>query len=224
MDEQCGVLIPAFNTSSVVGKVVQQVRQHVSQVLVIDDGSDDSTASEAENAGATVLRHPINLGKGRALRTGFAWALEHGWDLAITLDSDGQHDPDAIPRFLRAYREQSSDIILGVRSLSYHQMPFHRRMNNRLVSAVGSWLSGQQITDFQTGYRLIRAEVLRSVELTTDRYETESELLIKASRLGFQIAMLPIQAIYGNEISHIKPLREMRLFTCLLIRSLIHRR
>ncbi len=217
----CGVVIPAFNTASIIGEVVERVQRHTPRVLVVDDGSCDRTYWEANNAGATVLRHHENRGKGRALRTGFAWALEQGWDPVITLDSDGQHDPAEIPRFLKCYARQAADIVLGVRILSYHRMPPHRRANNRLISAVGSWLSGQKIPDFQTGYRLIRAEVLRSVQLTTERYETEAELLIKAGRLGFHIAMIPIRAIYRNEISYVKPLREMRLFTCLLIRSLI---
>ena len=99
-------------------------------------------------------------------------------------------------------------------------MPFHRRVNNRLISFVGSKLCGQRVPDFQSGYRLIRADVLRQVHLETERYETESELLIKAGRLGFRIESLPIQTRYGDEVSHIKPLREMWLFTRLLLRSL----
>ena len=99
-------------------------------------------------------------------------------------------------------------------------MPFHRRINNRLISYVGSKLCGQRVPDFQSGYRLIRADVLRQVRLETARYETESELLIKAGRLGFRIESLPIQTRYGNEVSHIKPFREIWLFTKLLFRSL----
>ena len=99
-------------------------------------------------------------------------------------------------------------------------MPLQRRLNNRLVSAVGSALCGQHVPDFQSGYRLIKAEVLKAVSLETERYETESELLIKAGRLGFRIESLPIQTVYGNEISNVKSFREMWLFTKLLVASL----
>ena len=99
-------------------------------------------------------------------------------------------------------------------------MPQHRRLNNRLVSAVGAALCGQKVKDFQSGFRLIRAEVIKSIELHTERYETESELLIKAGRIGFKIQSIPINTIYNAEVSNIKPLREMRLFTKLLINSL----
>ncbi len=99
-------------------------------------------------------------------------------------------------------------------------MPLHRRLNNRLISTLGSALCGQHVPDFQSGYRLIKAEVLKAVSLKTERYETESELLIKAGRLGFRIESIPIRTVYGDEISHIKPFREMRLFTKLLVASL----
>ena len=102
-------------------------------------------------------------------------------------------------------------------------MPPHRRLNNWLVSTVGTALCGQRVPDFQSGYRLIKAEVLKAVRLETERYETESELLIKAGRLGFRIESLPIQTLYGDEVSNVKPLREMWLFTKLLIKSLRER-
>ena len=112
------------------------------------------------------------------------------------------------------------DILIGGRVEDRSAMPTHRQLNNRLISAVGSALCGQHVPDFQSGYRLIKAEVLKAVSLKTERYETESELLIKAARLGFSIESIPIRAVYGDEISNIKPFRELRLFTKLLIASL----
>jgi hypothetical protein len=138
------------------------------------------------------------------------------------MDSDGQHQPADIPRFLEHFDNTHPDILIGARETQdlRTSMPLHRRVNNCLISYVGSKLCGQQVSDFQSGYRLIRAEVLRQVRLETERYETESELLIKAGRLGFRIESLPIQTRYGDEISYIKPLREIWLFTKLLLRSL----
>ena len=148
--------------------------------------------------------------------------LNTDMSLVFTMDSDGQHQPADIPRFLKHFDDTRPDILIGARDTKNLRtsMPLHRRVNNRLISSVGSKLCGQHVPDFQSGYRLIRAEVLRQVRLETERYEMESELLIKAGRLGFRIESLPIQTRYGDEISHIKPLREIWLFTKLFLRSL----
>ncbi|RKX99556.1 hypothetical protein DRP77_13035, partial [Candidatus Poribacteria bacterium] len=173
--------------------------------------------------GVVVLRHDRNMGKGMALRTGFSYALERGYELVMTMDGDGQHDPEDIPRFMERMGRGDADIVLGARVLDRRRMPIHRRLNNRLVSAVGSWLSGQKVVDFQCGYRLIRSEVLKAIKLETRRYETESELLIKAGRMGFRIVSIPIRAIYNGAKSNVRPFTEMRLFTLLLLKSLRER-
>jgi hypothetical protein len=136
------------------------------------------------------------------------------------MDSDGQHQPSDLPRFIDHFKNNQSDILIGARIHNRFEMPQHRRLNNWLVSSVGSALCGQKVKDFQSGFRLIRAEVIKSIELHTERYETESELLIKAGRIGFKIQSIPINTIYNAEVSNIKPLREMWLFTKLLINSL----
>ena len=216
------LLLPAYNESKTIGQIIQESSEFINAIIVIDDGSSDETAEIAAACKAVCLKNPTNCGKGNALRKGFAYALEHGYELVFTMDSDGQHQPADIPRFLEHFGNTQPDILIGAREIQDLQtsMPLHRRVNNRLISYVGSKLCGQRVPDFQSGYRLIRAEVLRQVHLETERYETESELLIKAGRLGFRIESLPIQTRYGDEISHIKPLREMWLFTRLLLRSL----
>jgi glycosyltransferase involved in cell wall biosynthesis len=214
------LLLPAYNESKTIGRIIQEASVFVRQVVVIDDGSSDETAKCATANGAVVLQHSQNRGKGIALRTGFDYALRNGYELMVTMDSDGQHDPLDIPRFLEHFCQNHPDILIGGRLEGRSEMPFHRRLNNRLVSSVGSALCRQNVPDFQSGYRLIRAEVLEAINLETERYETESELLIKAARCGFRIDSLPIRTIYGDEISHVKPLREMWLFTRLLIKSL----
>lgn len=216
------LLLPAYNESKTIGRIIQETAEFIREIVVIDDGSSDETAEIASASGVVCLANATNCGKGSALRKGFAYALKYGYQLVFTMDSDGQHDPADIPRFLEHFDNTQPDILIGARQTKNSQtsMPFHRRINNRLISYVGSKLCGQQVLDFQSGYRLIRAEVLRQVHLETARYETESELLIKAGRLGFRIESLPIQTRYGDEVSHIKPLREMWLFTKLLFRSL----
>jgi len=214
------LLLPAYNEAKTIGQVVREASEFVNDILVIDDGSVDKTAQIAEEAGGKVIKHSTNLGKGMALRTGFDYVSQKGYDLIATMDSDGQHQPSDLPRFIDYFKNNKPDIIIGARIHDRIKMPRHRRFNNWLVSSIGSALCGQEVKDFQSGFRLIRTEVLRSVELHTERYETESELLIKAGRIGFKIQSIPINTIYNAEVSNIKPLREMRLFTKLLINSL----
>lgn len=217
------LLLPAYNESRTIGRIIQQANLFFGHIVVVDDGSSDRTGEIAAAHGAVVLRHSRNLGKGMALRTGFDYALRNGYELIITMDSDGQHDPLDLPRFLDCFRRTRSDILIGGRLDGRSAMPLHRRLNNWLISTVGTVLCGQDVRDFQSGYRLIRAEVLKAVRLETERYETESELLIKAGRLGFRIESLPIRTIYGDEVSNVKPFREMWLFTRLLVKSLKER-
>ena len=218
------LLLPAYNESKTISRIISQARTYIESIIVIDDGSSDNTAQIAREQDVVVLQHEINRGKGMALRTGFEYALEHGYEIIITMDSDGQHEPADIPRFLARLRQNNADILIGVRILEKEKMPVHRMLNNKLISKVGSWLCGQRIVDFQSGFRLIKSDILRSITLETVRYETESEFLIKAGRMGFRIDTLPIRTIYGNEISNVKPLREIFLFTRMFFKNLKNHR
>lgn len=214
------LLLPAYNESRRIGQVLRGAAAFIDDIVVIDDGSTDGTGEIVADSGAVCLAHTPNSGKGFALRKGFAYALANGYDAVFTMDSDGQHAPADIPRFLAHWTRTQPDILIGARVRARETMPLHRRINNALISFVGSKLCGQRVPDFQSGYRLIRAAVLGQIQLETERYETESELLIKAGQHGFRIESLPIAARYGDYRSDIKPLREIRLFTKLLVRSL----
>lgn len=214
------LLLPAYNEAKTISHIISEARMYIEPIIVIDDGSSDNTAQIAREQDVVVLRHDINRGKGMALRTGFKYALEHNYDIIITMDSDGQHEPAEIPRFLALLGQNNADILIGARVLKREKMPLHRRLNNKLISTVGSLFCGRNIVDFQCGFRLIKSEVLRSITLETVRYETESELLIKAARLGFRIETLPIKTIYNGEISNVKPLREIYLFTRMFLKNL----
>jgi len=214
------VLIPGYNEEKTIGQVVSKARKIISNVIVVDDGSNDNTSQIAKSAGAIVIRHEVNKGKGAALRTGFQYVLDHNFQAVITMDSDGQHDVNDIPKFLNALYEKKADIVIGSRMKDISTMPAIRKVTNKLTSFIGSILIHQKVDDSQSGFRLITSDVLRSVTLETDRYEMESEILIKASRAGFRITSVPIKTIYGQEKSKINPLIDTYRFIRLVFRSL----
>ena len=202
--------IPAYNAGRTVGEVVKSCREVVSDVVVIDDGSRDETAAVAKSDGAEVVCHPKNRGKGGALKTGFAWALEHGFDAVITLDADGQHLPREIPKFLRHREETRADLIIGGRAHLFGEMLPRRRMANRFSAWSIAKASGTRITDSQSGFRLYSANLLRNVRLRTDGFDMESEVIVHAGRGGFKLATIPIDLgfVDGISTSHYKPLKD----------------
>jgi len=200
----CAV-IPAYKEGPHIAPVIRGVRKHLPDVVVVDDGSQDDTADRAERAGARVIRHARNKGKGAALQTGFDYAVAHGYDAAIALDADGQHDPAELPRFFEALGIGEADIVLGSRMAKPEGMPWLRHWTNRTTSVILSRIAGQDILDSQSGYKAIRTEVLRHVRPTREGFDAESEFLIVASRLGYRIAHVPIRTIYGDETSTINP-------------------
>jgi glycosyltransferase involved in cell wall biosynthesis len=218
------VVIPAKNLETTVADVIRRVRELEADeldVLVVNDGSTDDTSRIARDAGAAVVDHPENLGKGAALRTGFAHAIEHGYDAVITMDGDGQHDPATIPRFLETLRGCEADIVVGTRMHAVGEMPKIRIWTNRTTSRVVSFLAGQEIPDSQSGYRVIRIRVLKDVlrSLVTTKYDLESEILIRAARRGFRIAAMAIKSIYTGTVSHINPVVDTLRFLGLVARS-----
>lgn len=208
------ILIPAFNAAKYLGAVLQKCPY---PVLVIDDGSTDATAAVARQHGARVLRHDRNRGKGAALRSGFQAALKSGASAVITLDADGQHEPRFIPEFLLEAERTTAAVLVGVRQRS--AMPWARRLSNSVTSAILSWCTGEPIPDSQCGYRYIHSSVLEAVELRSDRYQAESEFLLRAVRLGFGIGAVPISTVYAGESSHIRHLRDTWNFVQLVVRS-----
>ena len=200
-------LIPAYNEAVRIADVVRGVRAHL-PVLVIDDGSTDGTAACAERAGAVVLRQVPNRGKGAALRAGFQWALAQGYDVVVTLDGDGQHDPAEIPTFLRAYDGRRADLIIGARA--FEQMPFSRRLANSLGQWAFSWALGQPVPDNQSGYRLIDRRLMEaSLSSGEGGFEFEVELIVTCVLRGYKLEWVPIRTIYAGEGSHIRPWHHM---------------
>jgi len=201
-------IIPAYFEEQFIGQVTRQVLQYVQAVLVIDDGSLDSTASEAEAAGANVIRHPTNIGKGAALKTGLRYVATLEADFFLFLDGDGQHDPADIPALFEAMNDSQADLVVGNRMNNPEAMPLVRRWTNQFMS----WQIGKickiPLPDSQCGFRLARKELLPILMAASDRFEFESESIILAVRHGFRIGFVPIRTIYTGQQSKIRPLRD----------------
>lgn len=214
--------IPAFNEAARIADVVRRTRACplVREVIVVDDGSRDNTRAIAEQAGATVLRHEQNHGKGAAIATAIAhFTNTPDADHAIFLDADGQHDPAEIPQFLQAAQQTGAAIVLGNRLTNPREMPWLRLRVNQFTSRITSRLARQPIPDSQCGYRLLQRTALPSLKFSSQHFETETEMLIQTGRAGHKIASVPIASIYDpTRTSRIRPLRDTVRFVRLTCR------
>lgn len=215
------IIIPAYNAVSTLNLLLARLMAFAPKhdIIVIDDGSSDSTAEVAKLSGVELIIHQHNKGKGAALRSGFELALNKGCDAVITIDADGQHDPKYIPALADTMDTGHWDIVVGSRRKEFGRMSFARFLSNSITTTVVSILAVQRIADSQTGYRIIRASVLKSVKLETSRYQMESELLIKAARQGFKIGSLDITNIPSGT-SHISHLKDTLRFVKMALQTL----
>ena len=216
------VVIPALNAAATIGDLVAKVRGL--DVVVIDDGSTDRTATVAAARGALVISHLRNRGKGHALRTGFEYAVRERYDGVVTLDSDGQHDPAEIPALIQAGEVQHAALVLGSRMANGLAMPAARWRTNRVMSRIISWLAGQPVPDSQCGFRLIRRELLERMHLRAGRFDIESEVVLWAAAERWKIVSVPVTSIYRGGPSHIQPVRDGLRFAGLVARFLFRPR
>jgi len=220
------IIIPTYNEEKSIGDLVEEIKDRGFDIVVCDDGSKDGTTKIAFKKGAIVLKNEKNLGKGYSLRRGFDYALEEGYQAVITMDGDGQHSPSYIPEFLEFSKEKDAKIVVGNRMPTcrqtgsrYSKMPFIRLFTNKLMSLILSFICKQKIPDSQCGFRLIRREVLKKVNLYTKKFEIESEILIRAARTGFRIESLPIKSIYRGQTSSINPVLDTFRFIRFIIKE-----
>ncbi len=213
------VLIPAYLEQGKIAKVIAGSLKILPRVLVVDDGSPDATAEEATAAGAEVLRHEKNQGKGAALQTAFRHLLKTEFDFVVCLDGDGQHAPEEICRFVEAAeRDPSPRLVVGNRMEDTSRMPLVRRGVNRWMSQKVGALCGQSIPDTQCGFRMIHRELLPLLFLKSNAYDYESEMLLVISKAGYRIDSVPVSTIYAGEKSKIHPVRDTLRFFKLLKR------
>lgn len=207
-EQKSCAIIPAYQEQERIRSVVQNTLQYIQIVVVIDDGSTDETAREAAAAGAIVIKHAKNLGKGEALNTGFAYALKQKFDYIITMDADGQHDPADIPRFIETFRRMGYPVLVGNRMADPRGMPQIRKLTNRFMSWYLSRQMGQNVSDTQCGYRLYAGSVLPFLAAKSSRYAAESETLLQVASKKLKIGNVPIAVIYRGEKSKIRPCRD----------------
>ncbi len=199
-------LIPAYNCGDRVAAVVRGVRRHVPDVLVVDDGSADDTGAVARAAGARLVVHPHNRGKGPSVRSGLAVLLGCRYTHILMLDADGQHDPEDAPNFLAAATE--ADFVLGNRLWAPEAIPAKRYWTNFIGTRALQLMSGFPLEDSQCGYRLVSAPLLRRMGLVGNRYSIDTEIIVRAGKLRARFAHVPVRVIYEGAVSHYRPLKD----------------
>lgn len=195
---------PAYNEEKYIGTVILQARQHADKVIVVDDGSTDRTYKVAELAGATVIRHESNRGYGNAVRTILAEAKTLDADVLIILDADSQHNPDEIPSLVEAVAE-GYDVVIGSREKQKHMIPRYRRMGQKVLGGLTNLLSGEKITDTESGFRAYSRKAVNELELKETGMAISSEIIKSAAAKKMRIKEVPISVSYTGDGSSLNP-------------------
>jgi len=221
------ILIPAFNEGKYIKNVLSECLLYKLDLIIIDDGSTDNTIEIIEKFPKPVgpkiilIRHQLNKGKGEALKTGFNFAAKNNYSGVITLDGDGQHKVSEIEDFIRMAENENPDVIVGSRFKNTKGMPFIRLATNFVTSWLISAIAGKKIDDVQSGFRYVSLRALKNINLETKNFDTEPEMLLKASWLNYIIKNIPISTIYHKDfVSHVNPIKDTIKFFKLVFRSL----
>lgn len=191
-------VIPAFNEYTRLQGVIDEVISQVEHVVVVDDGSRHELKPQLKyHASVTNLRHIINLGKGAALKTGTIWAAKHGYDVAVFIDADGQHDPKEISKLLEPIQNGSADIVFGVRKF-HGNMPLVARLGNYGLTKAMQLLYRIRVNDTQSGFRALRLSAFDRISWTSPRYAVETEMIVNAGKHHVPFAEVPITTIYHD--------------------------
>ena len=209
---RCVVIMPTYNNAGTIAKVISDVKEFAADVIVVNDGSTDTTAEVlASIDGIRVIDYPKNKGKGHALKLGLQQAYNWGYRYAITIDSDGQHYADDIPTFIDKIEEKPDSLLIGARNLTAENMPSKNTFANKFSNFWYKVETGQVLSDTQSGYRLYPLERLQNIHFITRRYEFEVEIIVRAAWRGVNVENVPIKVYYPpveERISHFRPLQD----------------
>jgi len=214
------IAIPCYEGAAHIGRVVTEARASGLPVLVVDDGSSDDSGARAEAAGAVVIRHAVNQGKGAALASAFAWAQKEGATAMLTLDADGQHNPAEISKLVAAHEATPNALVIGVRSFDPTRMPQRSRIGNRISTWWISRFAGRVYHDTQSGFRVYPRSLVEHGHLHTRHFETETELLLLAAKQNLPLVEVPIETIYADgRVTHFHGFRDTLRVIRLVIAS-----
>jgi len=198
--------IAAYNEARYVGSIVLQARQYVEEVIVVDDGSTDNTARVAELAGATVIRHDENRGKGAAIQSILAEAKKRNPDILVLLDADAQHDPNEIPALIKPVSE-GFDLVIGSREAQKDKTPRYRRIGQKVIFRSSRLSSKANVVDSESGFRALSPKAINELELKAKGFAIESEMITRAADKNLKITEVPISNIYTKDGSTLNPIR-----------------
>lgn len=217
-------LVPTYQNVGTLGEVIDQTLRWIPDLIVVDDGATDGTRELLDaRDDIVVLHHPHNRGKGAALLSGFAHARSLGWSHVITLDSDLQHDPAEIPRFVEAILQDPSALIIGARDMGSENVPWRSKFGMRCSNLGIRVLTGLRLPDSQSGFRAYPLLPLAAVELSPSRFELEVEVIVRAARAGIPIRSIEIPVHYappGQRVTHFRPIRDFLRVLALDLRLL----
>lgn len=221
------ILIPAYNEGKYIKDVILECRRYGNDIIVVDDGSTDNTREILKNfkdlsdPSIVIIEHEVNKGKGEALKTGFQCALQNDYCGVVTIDADGQHKVSEIADFLKAIETGNPDVIVGSRLSNSKGMPFIRLATNVFTSWLISLIAGKKISDVQSGFRYLGHNALKNIRLETKNFDTEPEILLKASWMNYRIINIPISTIYHKDfVSHVNPFKDTLKFFKLIFKSI----
>jgi glycosyltransferase involved in cell wall biosynthesis len=220
------ILIPAYNEEKYIKGVIKDCLKYRLDIIIVDDGSTDNTLEAVKsipvpkNFKIIPIKHPINKGKGQSLKTGFSYIVKNNYTGVITIDADGQHNAGEIKNFLKVIEKENPDLIIGDRLGNTKNMPFIRLATNVFTSRIISNIAGIRVSDVQSGFRYISTKALKNIKLETKNFDTEPEIIIQASWLGYNIKNIPISTIYHkNFVSKVNPVTDTIKFFKLVFNS-----